>query len=75
MFLFFRPQTVDAAIAPLLKAEKGLEGVVALNAREIESNNTAIERLTFQNGVALGEQNRANGVLAALRGIINPTEE
>ncbi len=73
--MFFKPRTVDAAIAPLLKAVRDLEGVTTLCLNVIESNNATIDRLAVENADALREQNRATGVLAALRGITNPTQE
>lgn len=73
--MFFKPRTVDAAIAPLLKAASDLETVAELCRDQIEGNKSTINRLGAENAVSLREQNRATSVLTALRGITNPTQE
>ncbi len=73
--MFFKPRTVDAAIAPLLKAVHDLEGVTNLCSDLIEHNTATIDRLESENTDATRERSRANGVLVALRGITNPTQE
>ncbi len=71
----FKPKTVDAAIAPLLKAVSDLEGVSELCFNKIEANKATIARLAVQNAAALKEQDRATAVLIALRGITNPKKD
>lgn len=75
--MFFKrlPTTVDAAIAPLLRAVSDLEGVSELCFNKIEANNGLIARLEVQNTAALSEQERATSVLLALRGITNPKKD
>jgi hypothetical protein len=71
----FKPKTVDAAIAPLLKAASDLEGVYTLCFDKIEANKSMIARLETENSAALKEQSRATSVLVALRGITNPKKD
>ncbi len=73
--MVFKPKTVDAAIAPLLKAVSGLEGVAELCFTKIEANKATIARLAVQNAAALKEQERATSVLMALRSITNPKKD
>ncbi len=71
----FKPKTVDAAIAPLLKAVSDLEGVAILCFDKIEANKTTIFRLETESAAALKEHDRATSVLTALRGITNPKKD
>ena len=73
--MIFKPKTVDAAIAPLLKAVSDLEGVSELCFNKIETNKATIARLAVQNVAALKEQDRATAVLTALRSITNPKKD
>ena len=73
--MFFKPKTVSAAIAPLLKAVSDLEEVSELCFNKIEANKSTIARLETQNVEALREQNHATSVLTALRGITNPKKD
>lgn len=71
----FKPKTVDAAIAPLLRAVSDLEGVSELCFDKIEANKGTIARLETESVAALKEQDRATSVLMALRGITNPKKD
>lgn len=71
---FNKPTTVDAAIAPLLKAVSDLEAVSALCFDKIEVNKGKIAALQTQNVAAREEGDRATSVLLALRVITNPKE-
>jgi len=73
--MVFKPTTVDAAIAPLLKAVRDLEGVSELCFNKIETNKSRIALLQTQNVNARLEQDRATSVLMALRGITNPKKD
>lgn len=70
--LLSKPNTVDAAIAPLLKAVVDLERVNDLCLDKQEANAARIRALEAENKAASAEQERAANVLHALRGITNP---
>ncbi len=73
--MFIKPKTVEAAIAPLLKAVSDLEGVSELCLDVQEANAAKIMVLESLSKAAAVEQARAADVLHALRGITNPKKD
>ncbi len=71
----FKPKTVDAAIAPLLKAVSDLENVSGILTDTISKNHSTITRLQAENTAHDAERIRAGTVLVALRGITNPKKD
>ena len=72
--MFTKPKTVDAAIAPLLKAQADLEGVNTSLETAIVKNEDTINRLEDENEAHETERLRAVAVLKALGAITDPKE-
>lgn len=70
--MFMKPKTVDAAIAPLLKAQADLTGVNTSLETAIVQNEDTIARLEDENEAHETERLRAVAVLKALGAITNP---
>lgn len=73
--MFSKAKTVDAAIAPLLKAVSDLDEVIQINADRVTLNSNTIIRLQADSAEAETERKRARKISEALSAITNPTEE
>lgn len=72
--MFTRAKTVDAAIAPLLKAQVDLSAVVDERLKTIEHNRYQIEELRADNVAADAERTRAEKIGNALLAITDPKD-
>ncbi len=72
--MFARSKTVDAAIAPLLKAQTDLSAVVNERSKTIERNHYQITELQADNVAADAERTRAEKIGNALLAITDPKD-
>lgn len=69
----FKPKTVEAAIAPLLKAVVDLEGVADARNAALATNSVEITRLEAVMEADQIELTRAEAVAKMIKAITNPT--
>lgn len=72
--MFTRAKTVDAAIAPLLKAQNDLSAVFEERSKTIERNHYQIAELQADNTAADAERTRAEKIRNALLAITDPKD-